>query len=280
MDAAKGISVMAVHDEPIDQYYGVGVENIVNPLPPMILIPTTAGTGSETSRSGIITNTAKKRKEVLRSGMANVALVDPSLTLGMPPFLTAATGLDALSHNIEALETNVYNPIAEAIAYEGIRLIAQSLVRAVEDGTCQSAREDMAMASSMGALAFQKGLCISHSIAHQISPMFGTHHGVAIAVTLPYTMEFNISAAPDKFSRIASAFGCADPTPEKAVDEVRKLIKRIQLPSSLSEIGVPKESLDEIAKNAMNDWCIKFNPKPVSEKDINVLCQQAFNNRN
>lgn len=276
MDAAKGICVMAVHDDPIDQYYGIGVEKIINKLPPLILIPTTSGTGSEVSRSGIITNTKKQRKEVLRSGMATLALVDPSLTVDLPNFLTAATGIDALSHNLEALETNIFNPIAEAIAFEGVQLVAQSLVRVVENGKSQKDRENMAMASLMGALAFQKGLCIAHSMAHQVSAVFGAHHGVSIGIMLPHSMEFNLDFAREKLQKIATAFGNKDNSPINAINEVRSLILKIGLPSRLSEIGVKEEGLKVMSKMAMDDWCVKFNPRPVNESDMLSLYQKAY----
>lgn len=277
MDAAKGVQVLVAHPEPLHQYFGLdGMEKIVNKMPPLIEITTTSGTGSETSSGAVISDTKRKVKCLLASGRPTLALVDPALTVGMPAHLTAATGIDALSHNIEALLTPMYHPIAEAIAIEGIRLVAKNLVTAVEDGKNQQARSQMAMASSMGALAFQKGLGVCHSLSHQVSAEYGVHHGLAIAILLPHTMEFNLEAARDKMTRIAFAMGEMSPSPEAAIKAVVRLNEKICLPATLSEVGVSEEGIPRMARNAMDDWCHRNNPRACTEEDMKALFLKAI----
>ncbi len=277
MDAAKGIRVLASHPEPLHLYLGLkGAEKIVNPMPPIIEIPTTSGTGSETSRGAVITDTGRRIKCVLRSGMASLALVDPALTTGMPPELTASTGMDALSHNIEAYLSPQYHPAAEAVAFEGIRLIAEYLLNAVRQGSERESRTQMAMASSMGALAFQKGLGATHSLSHQLSAEFGIHHGLANALLLPHTMAFNLEAAREKLRRIAFAMGEASPTPESAISAVKNLNRKIGLPATLSEVGITEERIPLMARNAMADWCHPNNPRPCTEEDMKRIYRAAL----
>lgn len=277
MDAAKGIRVLASHPEPLHRYLGLkGAENIVNPMSPLIDIPTTSGTGSETSRGAVITDTEQRIKCVLRSGMPSLALVDPALTVSMPPQLTASTGMDALSHCIEAYLSPQYHPAAEAVAFEGIRLVGENLVDAVEDGNNQQARIQMAMASSMGALAFQKGLGATHSLSHQLSTEYNIHHGVANALLLPHTMAFNLDMTKDKMRRIAFAMGEKSQTPEAAVTAVTNLNKRIGLPERLSELGVSEDGIPLMARNAMADWCHPNNPRPCTEEDMKTLFLNAM----
>jgi 4-hydroxybutyrate dehydrogenase len=277
MDAAKGIRVLVSHPEPLHRYLDIkGGDNIVNPMPTLIDIPTTSGTGSETSRGAVITDTEQRRKRVLRSGMPSLALVDPALTVSMPPKLTAATGMDALSHCIEAFLSPQYHPAAEAVAFEGIRLVAENLPNAVEDGNNQEARTQMAMASSMGALAFQKGLGATHSLSHQLSSEFGIHHGVANALLLPHTMTFNLDLTKDKMRRIAFAMGETSLEPEAAAAAVAALNKKIGLPEKLSELNVSEEGIAIMARNAMMDWCHPFNPRPCTEEDMKTLYLNAM----
>jgi 4-hydroxybutyrate dehydrogenase len=276
MDAAKGIRVLVSHPAPLDQYYGLnGAEKIIRAMPPLIEIPTTAGTGSETSRGAVITNSKANVKCLLRAGMPSLALVDPSLTIGMPSHLTASTGMDALSHNIEAFLSNLYHPVAEAIAYEGIRLVAKNIIAAVENGRDTDARINMAMASSMGALAFQKGLGVTHSLSHQLSTELDIHHGVANAMLLPHTIAFNLDTVKDKMVRLAIALGAENARPEAAIEEVVKLNMKIGIPERLPE-NVPEEIIARMAQNAMKDWCHPRNPRPCTEKDMKALYRQIF----
>jgi alcohol dehydrogenase class IV len=277
MDAAKGVRVLVAHPEPIHKYFGFnGMEKIVNKMPPLIEITTTSGTGSETSSGAIIIDTKRKVKCLLVSGMPTLALVDSALTVGMPAHLTAATGMDALSHNIEALLTPRYHPIAEAIAIKGIWLVAKNLVTAVEEGKNQQARSQMAMASAMGALAFQKGLGVCHSLSHQVSSEYGVHHGLANAILLPHAMEFNLEAARDKMICIAFAMGEMSPSPEAAIKAVAQLNMKIGLPTTLSEVGVLEKGIPRMARNAMDDWCHRNNPRICTGEDMKRLFFKAM----
>lgn len=277
LDAAKGIAVLASHKGPLHQYFGFkGQEKIINPMPPFVLIPTTSGTGAEASRGAIITDTERNIKCRLGAGMPSLALVDPYLTIGLPPYLTAATGIDALSHNIEAFLSPRYHPVAEAIAYEGIHLVTENLMTAVENGKDRRARTNMAMASTMGALAFQKGLGVTHSLAHQLSPEYGVHHGVANAILLPHTMEFNREVTDEKLTRISLAMGETSPSPDTAIQAVARLSQKAGLPMKLSEVNVLESGISKMARNAMEDWCHVNNPRPCTESDMDMLFHKAI----
>jgi alcohol dehydrogenase class IV len=277
MDAARAMRVLVSHSGPLHEYYGAqGAEKIINPLPPFVAIPTTSGTGSETSGGAIITNTASNTKCVVRGGFSTLALVDPELTIGMPSHLTAATGMDALSHHIEALLSHQYHPAAEGIALEGIRLVAENMIDAVENGQNREARTNMAMASTMGSLAFRKGLGVTHSLAHQLSTEYDVHHGVANAILLPHTMAFNREVAEAKLTRIAFAMGEKSPTPEGAIQAVDRLNKSAGLPTKLSEVNVVEAGIPIMARNAMDDWCHANNPRPCSESDMAMLFRKAL----
>lgn len=277
MDAAKGVQVLASHTGPLKQYFGLdGAEKIVNPMPSLIAISTTSGTGAETSRGAVITDTERNTKCLLRSGMPSLALVDPELTIDMPPDLTAATGMDAMSHHIEAFLSPQYHPVAEAIAYDGIRLVADHICEAVENGQNRKARTNMAMASTTGSLAFQKGLGVTHSLAHQLSTEYDVHHGVANAILLPHTMEFNREVAEEKLIRIALAMGERSPSPETAIQAMAKLIERVGLPTKLSEVNVVEAGIPVMAGNAMGDWAHLNNPRPCNESEMAMLFRNAL----
>jgi 4-hydroxybutyrate dehydrogenase len=277
MDAAKGVRVLVAHPEPLHKYFGLdGMSKIINKMPPLIEITTTSGTGAETSTGAIIIDTGRKVKCLLVSGMPTLALVDPALTVGMSANLTAATGMDALSHNIEALLSPKYHPVAEAIAIKGIWLVANNLVAAVEEGKNRQARSQMAMASSMGALAFQKGLGVCHSLSHQVSSEYGVHHGLANAILMPHAMEFNLETAREKMTCIAFAMGEMAPSPEAAIKAVAQLNKKIGLPTTLSEVGVSEKGIPRMAQNAMDDWCHRNNPRTCTEEDMKKLLVKAM----
>ena len=200
LDAAKAIRLVATHPFPLEQYDDQldGAARIHANVPPMIAIATTAGTGSEVGRSTVIILEATDRKTVIFSPhlMPNVALADPELTLGMPPKITAGTGLDALTHNVEAYLALGYHPLCDAIALQGAKLAIQNLPRAVQDGNDLEARSNMMMAAMMGAVAFQKGLGAVHSLAHPLSSIAHLHHGTTNGILLPHVLEFNRSVLP------------------------------------------------------------------------------------
>ena len=194
MDAAKAILTLASHPGKLEQYYvGAPGRKMLTARSPFIAIPTTSGTGSETSRGAIITDATNRRERQQPTPLPKTVILDPSLTVGMPPKLTAYTGLDALSHNLEAFTVDAYAPICDAFAREGMKLVAKSLFVAYRDGADREARSNMMMASTMGSLAFMKGLGVVHSLAHQLSSQRGIPHGAACGIMMP---QLSASTSP------------------------------------------------------------------------------------
>jgi len=292
MDTAKGILVMVNHPGSLAEYYRDAERRrlITSDVPYFVAIPTTSGTGSETSRGAIITDTSQNRKRSIGSRhlLPKLVILDPELTVTMPPRLTAYTGLDALSHCVEAFAVDIYAPIADAFAREGMRLVASSLVKAYDDGSDRRAREDMMMASTMGALAFQKGLGAVHSLAHQLSTQAGIPHGAACGIMLPHVMRFNIAEGPSKgrvaakYAEMARLFGVETSgltvveAAEKAVETVLKLLERLSVNPHLRDWGVDEEDIAVMAKNAMLDHCHPRNPRVCRETDMATLYNAAL----
>lgn len=278
IDVAKAIGLMATHQPPMAQYDDkFDGWKLVRPImPPLIAIPTTSGTGSEVGRSTVITLKATQRKTVIFSPhlMPRVALCDPELTLKLPPHITAATGMDALTHCVEAYLARGYHPMCDGIALQGMRLIAKSLLRAVHYGDDVDARTDMMMAASMGAVAFQKGLGVCHSLAHPLSTIAGLHHGLANAIMLPYVLEFNQSAAPERLADIAIALdGKKD---EPAATIVKRLNKFAGIPDKLSVAGVKAEQVPVMVEQAFEDASHLLNPRSVTKDDLKKLYEKAL----
>lgn len=279
LDVAKLVRLAATHPAPLALYDDAvgGGENIVGPLPPMIAIPTTAGTGSEVGRSGVITIQATNRKTVIFSPLLlpDVAILDPGVTQTMPPMMTAATGMDALTHLVEAYCSVGDHPMADAIALGGIRLCHRSLHAAVEDGKDLKARGEMLKAGMMGAVAFQKGLGACHSLAHPLSTEFGMHHGLANAICLPAVLDFNRSAIPDRIAEIARQLGVrsddASTLSFECAGAVRALRGAIGLPSDLRSQGVEESDLPRLAALAYADACHQLNARSCSEGDLLAL---------
>src|SRR5439155_1056425 len=211
IDAGKAIRLKATHPLPLEDYDDLkdGGDKISSKLPPMIAVATTSGTGSEVGRSTVITLKATGRKTVIFSPylIPSVALGDPELTLGLPPHITAATGMDAMTHNLEAYLSVGYHPLCDAIAIKGVAMASKRLRTAVHDGKNLEARTEMMAASMMGAVAFQKGLGTVHSLAHPLSTVAGLHHGLTNAILLPHVMRFNLPVVRDRLADVASALG-------------------------------------------------------------------------
>ncbi|MDQ1329679.1 MAG: Iron-containing alcohol dehydrogenase [Candidatus Poribacteria bacterium] len=280
IDVSKAIRVIATRSGHIRDYFLPTVVKGDKPI--LIAIPTMSGTGSEVATGSIITDTEINRKRVIRHTPPSLAVVDPELTVKVPPYLTAATGIDALSHNIEACVAINYNPLAEAIAIAGIKLISKNLRRAVEDGTNLESRKNMSMASMMGALAFRKGLGASHSLSHQLSTEANVHHGVANAIMLPYVMEFNLEFVPEKYADIAQAMGVDTSgmsviqSAKASIQAVRELCKDIGLPERLSAVGVNLNMITIMSKQAMEDHCHLLNPRLCTKEDMYKLYKSAL----
>ena len=275
IDLGKGVRLLAVHQPPLAQYAAIegGVARIKGPLPPMIAVPTTAGTGSEVGRSAVIILDDGRKLGLLSPLMLpSLAVCDPDLTLGLPPLLTAATGMDALAHCLESFMSAAINPPAEAIALEGLTRGYGAIRSAVRDGSDRRARWDMMMASMEGALSFQKGLGAVHSLSHPLGalPDLRLHHGTLNAVLLPAVLRFNRPVIGDKWERLEAIFGGA---PDKQVDALNT---EIGLPSGLSAMGVTRDHLPGIAAAALLDHCHATNPREASQADYQAILEEAF----
>lgn len=269
LDAGKLIALKTTHERPLHEYDDAigGDAHITANVPPILTVPTTAGTGSEVGRSGVVTLEATGRKTVIFSPhlMAKAAILDPELTVSMPPRVTAATGFDALTHCIEAYLSQGDHPMADAIALGGIELCAKHLARAVEAGADLVARGGMMKAAMMGAVAFQKGLGVCHSLAHPLSSEKDLHHGLANALCLPAVVDFNNTAVPERIERIRRI---VDMQATSLSNGLRALRDRVGLPSGLASQGVTKADVKKLADKAMEDACHRLNPRPVTREDV------------
>jgi alcohol dehydrogenase class IV len=279
MDVARAIALRANHHRDLFDYDDLigGDKYVTEEVPYFITVPTTSGTGSEVGRSAIISEDDTHRKRILFSPklLAKIVFADPLLTMELPPFVTAATGMDALTHNMEAFIAKGFHPLCEGIALEGISLINQSIVDATNNPDLVS-RSKMMIASLMGAVAFQKGLGIVHSLAHPLSSLLDTHHGLANAVNLPYGMRFNHAGFEDKFRRIARAMELKKETGEVVVDHLFQLNQQLHLPIKLRDVGVRDEHVETLSDLAFADFCHPNNPKPVTREDFKKLYLEAL----
>ena len=284
LDAAKAIALMVGQDRSIwdfedreDWYTRVRAEGMA----PVVAVPTTAGTGSEVGRASVITDVRDHTKKIVFHPKMLPALVieDPELTIALPPKVTAAVGMDALSHNLEAYCSPYFHPMAEGIAVEGIRLIKDWLPVAVRDGTNLEARSHMLVASAMGATAFQKGLGAMHSLSHPCSANLNTHHGLTNAVVMPYVLEWNRAEIEDKMARLAAWMGLT----ERSFAGVRRwlleLREEIGIPHTLAGLGVRPEHATEFAPQAFNDPSTAGNPRRMTERDFERLYGNCIEGR-
>jgi 4-hydroxybutyrate dehydrogenase len=283
LDMAKAIALLVNHEPPLARYDDAkgGDAFITSDVPPILQVPTTAGTGSEVGRSTVLVIDGTKTVIFSPYLLARVAILDPELTVGLPPFITAATGMDALTHNLEAYVAKGNHPLADAIAIDGMKRIAGNLKKAVHDGKDLEAREQMLLGSAFGAIAFQKGLGACHSIAHALTPVAGTHHGLANSLMLSGVVNFNRAAAEARLADAAVALG-ADPrvsAQERAhalVETIDELRLALGLPRKLSQAGVTREMIPRVVQKAMADACHQSNPRPVSQVDFERMLEEAF----
>lgn len=275
LDAGKAIRLKATHDEPLADYDDLldGGNRISNNLPPYIAIATTAGTGSEVGRSAVITLAATNRKTVIFSPylISSIVLADPELTLDLPPHITAGTGMDAFTHNVEAYLARGYHPICDAIALAGAKLVWENLPRVMDHPHDLEARSHMLMASMMGAIAFQKGLGATHSLAHPLSSDCGMHHGTTNAILLPAVLEYNRQTVPERLNDLAAQFGGGD-----LVERVRELNSRIGMKPRLRDWGIGEDMLPALADKAVQDGCHQLNPRPCTRDDLLELYRNAY----
>jgi alcohol dehydrogenase class IV len=280
MDLAKAVALAVTHEGDLIEFTaGLGGAAKIGQVAPLIAIPTTSGTGSEVSSGAvIIMNNGEKLILASRELVPRTAICDPSLTLGLPPHLTAATGMDAMTHCVEALLSPQVNPPAEAVACDGIErgIREGNLLKAVQDGSDEDARWHMMMAATEGAMAFSKGLGSVHSMSHACGAdqSLRLHHGTLNAVILPTILDFNRDHVGDKYARLNAAMGIgADSDP---ADFVRNLNAELGLPANLSEMGVQADAIPALAAHAAKDVCTFTNPRPCSAAEYEELFEKAL----
>ena len=285
LDAAKLIQLMTTHEPPLSRYDDAtgGDRYVRDDMPPLIAIPTTAGTGSEVGRSGVAVLQDTGRKTVIFSPylLPKAAICDPQLTVGLPAFMTAATGMDAFTHCLEAFLSNGFHPLADALAIDGISRVARALKAAVQDPKNLAARSEMMIAAMEGAMAFQKGLGAAHALAHALTPVSGVHHGLANAIVLPAVMEFNRGSSTRRLAEVAVSMGDNSLARDEvlagnAIESVRKLREAIGLPARLRDVKVKEEDLPLIAKKAFQDASHQGNPRKCTEADLLALARESF----
>jgi alcohol dehydrogenase class IV len=278
LDVAKVVAVMAVHPGHVIDYVWdqPGVRPIVNPLPYLVALPTTSGTGSEVGRSSVVSEDDSHVKRVVFSPrlLPKVVFADPELTLGLPPTVTAATGMDALTHNVESYLSPAYHPLCDGIALEGTRIAARALARAVHEPGDLAARSDMMMASMMGAIAFQKDLGAVHACAHALGAVYDMHHGLANALMIEPVMRFNLDAVPEKFDELAHVVGAGSGA--AFVPWLARLKASIGIPAGLAAVNVTRERIPALVAIAEKDVCQRTNPRACSTADFVRFFEQAM----
>jgi hypothetical protein len=279
MDLAKATAILATHGGALRDYAFIlgGAPRITAAVAPLIAIPTTSGTGSEVGRGAVMSFRDGRKLSVISPHLfPKRAICDPDLTLGLPPGLTAATGMDALTHGIECFTSNVENPPAGAIALEAARLAARAIERAVTDGQDRPARFDMMMASMMGAMAFQKGLGAVHALSHALGGLkeVSLHHGTLNAVLLPAVLRFNAGIRQAEYARLADAM--AVPAGETLDAFILALNARLGLPAGLSAMGVRREWLARVADLAIEDHCTPTNARTPTAADYRDMLDEAM----
>jgi alcohol dehydrogenase class IV len=279
MDVARAIALKINHPRDLFDYDDAlgGDKYVTEEVPYFVTIPTTSGTGSEVGRSTVIADDVTCEKKILFSPklLAKKVFADPELTMGLPPFVTATTGMDALTHNVEAFLSKGFSPLCDGIALEGVRLIALSLEKAVNAPDYDS-RARMMMASLMGATAFQKGLGVVHSLAHPLSTVMDMHHGLANAIMIPYGMEFNLDQCEEKLQRLAVAVNAKEKTGRGFIEWLKELNQKIGIPENLKDQKVTREHLARLSELAIKDPCHSCNPKPVTKDDLTKLYEKAL----
>ena len=279
IDLAKGVALMATHEPPLERYAAIlgGVERIASDLAPVIAIPTTAGTGSEVGRAALLTlRDGRKLAFIAPNMIPRAAICDPELTLGLPRGLTAATGMDALTHCIETFLSPRVNPPADAIALDGVNRAMRFIQRAVGDGTDGEARWNMMMASLQGGMTFQKGLGAVHAMSHPLGGLSEPvlHHGTLNAVILPAVLRFNANHVGDKYDRLRDAMELT--AGADVAEAIEALNRRIGMPANLREMGVTDEVLPRMIEGAVVDHCNASNPRPTDASAYERLFAEAM----
>ena len=277
LDVAKVVGVVATTEgDPIEYAWDHPQVRKISEVPYFVALPTTSGTGSEVGRSSVVSENDTHVKRVIFSPaiLAKVVFADPELTLGLPPAVTAATGMDALTHNVESYLSPAYHPLCDGIALEGTRIAARALVTALKEPGNLQARADMMMASMMGAIAFQKDLGAVHSCAHALGAVCDLHHGLANALMIEPVMTFNLDAAPRKFAELAHVTGAG--SAESFVPWLAQLKQTIGIAPNLAAVGVKREQIGRLVELAVKDICHQTNPRKVEAADFERFFNAAF----
>lgn len=291
LDVAKAVGLMAQHPGDVLEYAWdhPQARPITDSLPHFIAVPTTAGTGSEVGRSAVVSDDVSHVKRILFSPrlLAKAVFADPELTLALPPAITAATGMDALTHNVESYLSPAYHPLCDGIAVEGVRIAARALPRAFADGADIEARGDMLMSSMMGAIAFQKDLGAVHSCAHALSTVADLHHGLANGVMIDHVMRFNLPAATAKLAELARVAGVpgadvatADAAALAFVDWLARLKRDLGIAATLSALEIPRRlsraDIPALVDIAIDDICHRTNPRKCERQDFERIFDAAM----
>ena len=283
LDVGKAIAFMSAQNLPLWDFEDVGdnwTKANSEKIAPIIAVPTTAGTGSETGRASVILNEETGVKNIIfhPKFLPSIVILDPILTLGLPAKITAATGMDALAHNLEAYCAPGYHPMADGIALEGMRLINEWLLEAVNNGSNIEARQNMLTAASMGSTAFQKGLGAIHSLSHPVNALNNVHHGLSNAIFMPYVLTFNKDVIEQKIIKICEYLELKDRSFIGFINWVLDLRKKLEIPHKLSEVISEKEfDLDRLSKMALVDPSTASNPKKLTENDMKIMYQHSMN---
>jgi alcohol dehydrogenase class IV len=278
LDCGKSIALAVSTSRPLwDFEITLPTPAVDTPLPPIFAVPTTAGTGSEVGRATVVIDTTKRRKYILLHAqmLPRLVVLDPELTYGLPAFVTAWTGMDALAHSLEAYYATFYHPIADGIALEGMRLVKENLVTAVNEPKNPEARMNMLAAASMGATAFQKALGAIHALSHPIGARFHAHHGLTNAVLMPYVLAFNRPVVEAKITRAAQALGIGNGF-DGFLNWVLELRTALNIPHTLEGLKVTPEALEELAEEAVLDPNTPDNPRVADKADYLRILQAAM----
>ena len=284
MDVGKGIAFMAGQSRPIWDFEDIGdywTRANSDKIYPVIAVPTTAGTGSETGRAGVFTNEETHEKKIIfhPKMMPAIVILDPDLTIELPPSLTAFTGMDVLAHCLEAYSSNFFHPLSQGIALEGISIVKKYLVRAFKDGKDIEARSNMLCGSSMGSTAFQKGLGAIHSLSHPVGAIYNSHHGLTNAVFMPYVLVRNREAIEEKINAVARYLDLENSTFEGFMKWILDLRKELKIPHTLKELINDNSRLEEMSKMALNDPSTGGNPISLTQNDFFDLYKNSYDGK-
>ena len=281
LDSGKTIALTALQERPLwdfedkeDNYKRINKKTIL----PLIAIPTTSGTGSEVGRVALIIDETKQQKRFIfhPDMVPNLVIADPTLTVSLPPFLTAVTGMDALTHNLEAYCSPDYHPMADGMALEGLRLIKENILLAYQNGNNLTARAKLMTASIMGGTSFQKGLGAVHSLSHPVGAIYDHHHGLLNAIFLPYVLRFNQAKIETKMQTLARYLNLPRPSTDTIIRWVTMLCEQMKIPICLSKINVDEQHIDAIVEQALADPCTRGNPRSLRAADFANIFRNAI----